>query len=221
MFYNIFDKKSKNRLKKRYNIIADIFEKNSGILIELKINPEINLWVESLKFGDYLIGNTIIERKSTSDFISSMINKRLKEQISGLKNYENRLLIIEGDMEKTIGKYSKVNPHSIKGQIISLINNHKIPIIFTKNEKETAEYLILLSKQQKQRLETSLHSKIPKTIEEQKQYILESFPNIGPKKAELLIKKFNTLNNIFNANERELQEILKNKAKNFKEILTS
>jgi len=223
MFHNIFEKPNKkartsNKIKPK--IIADIHEKNSLVLSELKSSSEISLEITSLKIGDYFVGNTIIERKTASDFISSLISKRLIQQLIQMQEYEKRLIILEGDLEQNLKKYSKINPNAIRGFILSIINNFKTPIIQTKDYKDTANYLILLSKQQiKNKSEISLHSRIPRTLNEQKKYILESFPSIGPIKAELLLEKFKSLSNIFNASEQELRELLKNQTKDFKEIL--
>ena len=53
----------------------------------------------------------------------------------------------------------------------------------------------------------------------QKEFILESFPNIGPKTAESLLKRFKTLNNIFSAKSNQLYPILKSKTNNFINLL--
>ena len=225
MFHDIFSNltkpyKSKNKIKPI--IIADIHEKDSMILAELKNNQSIILEIMPLKIGDYLIGNTIIERKTTQDFISSMLNKRLIEQLHHMNNYKNKILIIEGKLEDLYPTDSKLNPNALRGFILSIINNHETKIIFTTNYKDTSQYLITLAKQQiKLKTEISLHSRIPKTIKEQKRYILEAFPNIGPKKAKYLLKKFKTLNQVFNANEKELRGVLKNRSGNFKNLLDS
>jgi len=220
MLHNIFEtrkRKSNNNQKEKPKIIADIHEKDSMILAELKHNQDIELNIQSLKIGDYLIGNIIIERKTTNDFISSMLNKRLIEQLIQMQQYNQKILIIEGKIEDL---YNKINPNAVRGFILSIISNYETNIIFTKDYRDTSRYLIILAKQQlKPKNQISFHSRIPKTIKEQKQYILEAFPNIGPKKAELLLKKFNTLNNVFNAKEEELKEVLKNQSKDFKEIL--
>jgi ERCC4-type nuclease len=224
MFHNIFSKKeiktNPNKVKPR--IIADIHEKDSSILVELVSNREIETEITSLKIGDYLIGNTIIERKTTSDFMSSMISKRLVQQLMQMQQYEQRLLIIEGQISSILEKNNNIHPNAIRGFILSIMSNYNTNIIFTKDALDTSKYLITLSKQQlKPKTQVSLHSRIPKTIEEQKQYILESFPNIGPKKAELLLKKFKNLNSIFNASEEDLKEILRNQTGNFKSLLNA
>jgi len=223
MLYNIFEKlkKRKKKSKKTPLIIADIHEKDSMILAELKSNQDINLKIKSLKIGDYLIGNIIIERKTISDFTNSMINKRLIQQLSQMQKYKNKLLIIEGEILSLLEE-ENIHPNSIRGFILSIITNYETNIIFTKDYQDTAQYLITLAKQQSKPItKISFHSRIPKTKSEQKSYILEAFPKIGPKKAELLLKKFKTLKNVFNASEEDINEVLKNRTRDFMNLLNS
>jgi Fanconi anemia group M protein len=219
-FHDIFSKNSK-RIKKKINplIIADIHEKNSLVISELSENKEIDLIIKSLKIGDYLIGTTIIERKTISDFIGSMISKRLLLQLNQMQKYNQKMLIIEGEFSSLFNKDVKVHSNAIRGMILYIINNH-CPIIFTKDYKDTAKYIIILAKQQlKKSHKITLHSKIPKTISEQKNYIIESLPNIGPITAKKLLQKFKTIKNIFNAKEDELKEILGKKYDSFNELI--
>lgn len=220
--HNIFKIKRKSALASPAKIpliIADIHEKNSLVLAELHHSTQIRLEIKPLKIADYLIGNTAIERKTVSDLISSMINKRLIQQLNQMQKYPQKILIIEGDINEVYEEDSNISK-SLRGFLLSIITNHQTPIIQTQNYEDTAKYLITLAKQQlKSKTPISLHSRIPKTIKEQKSYILESFPNIGPTKSRQLLEKFKTLNNTFNSSEEELNEILKSKSKDFKEIL--
>lgn len=223
MLYNIFSKKSNKKAKKKILktplIIADIHEKNSLVLSELHSTTSARLEIKSLKIADYIIGDTAIERKTTSDFISSMINKRLIQQLNQMKKYKKQILIIEGDFSSLLSEKENLQS-AIRGFIISIIQNYQIPIIFTKDYEDTSKYLITLAKQQlKPKTQYTLHSRIPKTEKEQKKYILESFPNIGPVKAEKLLKEFKNLNSIFNASEEDLKKVLKNQSQKFKELL--
>jgi ERCC4-type nuclease len=218
MFNKIFSKsRKKSKPKIKPKIIADIHEKNSLILAELTETKQIELEIKSLKIADYLIGNIAIERKTINDFISSMINKRLLEQLKQLQKYKQKLIILEGN-SKEINKLK--NPSSIRGFILSISLNYQIPVIMTKDSEETAQYLITLAKQQlKKPVESSLHSRIPKTTKEQKHYVLEAFPNIGPITSKKLIKEFKNLKKVFNATEEDLSKILKSKVTNFKKLL--
>jgi ERCC4-type nuclease len=56
---------------------------------------------------------------------------------------------------------------------------------------------------------------------EQLEYILQAFPNIGPKKSKNLLKKFKTLKNIFNENEINLKPILNKNSYKFISLLNS
>ena len=219
--FNIFkNKKSKENKSesKKPQITADIHEKDSPIFSNLiELGAEINIM--PLQVGDFLINNAIIERKTLSDFISSMLSKRLIQQLSNMQQYNKRLLIIEGELNKNF-ENSKLNTNSIKGMILSTCLDMNIPIIRTKNSEETSIYLFLLAKRQlKKQSEISLHSRIPKTKQEQKEYILQAFPNIGPTKSKQLLKEFKSLKNIFSSTKEELNNVLKNRAKEFKEIL--
>ena len=54
---------------------------------------------------------------------------------------------------------------------------------------------------------------------EQMQFIIESFPGIGPKTAKKLLKKFKTIKNIINRPEKDLREVIGKKVENMKRII--
>ncbi|OIO40694.1 hypothetical protein AUJ10_02520 [Candidatus Pacearchaeota archaeon CG1_02_31_27] len=214
-------KKSKEKPKELLHIIVDKREKNSLVysyLIENEVNPEFKM----LKVADYIVGSIGIERKTISDFISSMINKRLFKQLHELKQYPKQLLIIEGYEEKDFYENS-FNENVIRGMVLSVILEYRIPVIFTKNSEDTAKYLKSLAKREnKPNKEIGL--KFKKKVyskNEMLQLIIEGFPGIGPNLAKELLRKFKTLKNIINADIAELSKIKKlgnKKAKLIKEI---
>ena len=75
------------------------------------------------KIGDYIVKDTVVERKTVQDFISSMINHRLINQIEELKQYENKLLIIEGISEQELYKEDSegVSANAIRGFLLSIL----------------------------------------------------------------------------------------------------
>jgi ERCC4-type nuclease len=212
--FDIFSKKEKKSKKEtRPKIIIDIHEKNSLVLSGLTSEAEVEL--KSLEIGDYLVGETVIERKTFRDFISSMISKRLIEQLAQMQKYESRILILEGkDFEEL--KDTKINPNAIRGMILSISLDFKTPIIFTKDSEDTSKFILVLAKRQlKNPQEISFHSRKPATQKEQKQYIIESFPNIGPKNAKVLLKKFGSIKKIINASQEDLEKLIGKKAESF------
>ncbi len=222
---NIFTKKrTKHELKcpnPKTEIVVDTRESQSLISANL-IEQKANISHELLEIGDYLINDTIIERKTFQDFIASIIDKRLIEQLKEMKKYPNHFLILEGFYYN----YNDFNIHAnaIRGMLLSITNDFDIPIIYTENEKDTATFLILTAKRyERKKTENSLRqTKTAKTKEEQKQFIIEGFPGIGPKTAKILLKKFETLDKIFNLNENKLKTILdKTQLKQFTSLLKS
>jgi Fanconi anemia group M protein len=212
--FNIFsEKKIKECPKEKKKIIADYREKNSLVISNI-ISRGVDIEFKELKVADYIVGNVAIERKTVSDFISSMINKRLLNQLEGLKQYEKKLLLIEGMEERELYNENNeigVNANAIRGFLLSIVLRHNIPIIFTKNSEDTAKYfLVMLNKKER---EMSMHAKRKsRGRKEQIEFIIESFPGIGPKTSRKLLEKFRTVKNIMNASEKELKECIGKKA---------
>ena len=187
-------------------IIVDTREKQSLIAANL-LEQKANIKFEKLDIGDYLVEDTIIERKTFSDFVSSMLNNRLYEQLINIKKYPKYFLLLEGFYYN----YNKFNIHenAIRGMLLSIANDFQIPIIYTEDEKDTSKFLITLARRfEKPKTSSSIRqTKNIKTLEEQKQFVLEGFPGIGPVAAKTLLIEFSTLKNIFNATEEELKKI--------------
>lgn len=223
-FLDIFGKRKtkKERIIEKPKVEVDYREKNSLVgtsLIALGMDVEF----KELKVADYLVKGVAIERKTILDFISSVKNKRLQNQLEELQQYPNKLLIIEGIEEEEL--YSDdffekekmgMHPNAIRGLLLSILLKHKIPIIFTKDAKDTAKFIAVLAKKPEKEMETSLNiSKKTLNKKQRLQFILESFPNIGPKTAKKLLKEYKTLAQIFNAPLDELKEKIGKKAEIF------
>jgi len=216
---DIFSKtiRKNKKQKAKQKIIIDIREKNSLVVSEL-ISLGLETEIKTLKVADYIIGEVAIERKTVSDFISSMVNKRLVNQLEEIQQYKNRLLMIEGideqelytDSEERIG----MHPNAIRGFLLSILLKYKVPIVYTKDYRDTAKFISVLAKRTEK--EASLNvTKKSLNKKERLQFILESFPGIGPKNAKKLLKKFKTLKNILNADIEELKEEIGKKAEIF------
>lgn len=208
--------------EEKIEIVADHREKNSLVISEL-ISRKVQVNFEHLEVADFLVKDTAIERKTVSDFLSSMMNRRLSEQLINLQQYESRLLIIEGIDEQELYnlKYDGegMNPNAIRGFLLDIVLKYQVPIIFTKNYEDTAIFLVVLAKKEA-RENISLRAKRKSfDIEQQKQFILEGFPGIGPGIAKKLLKEYGSLKKIFSASQSELSHSLGKKSENFTKLL--
>jgi ERCC4-type nuclease len=214
---NIFSKKKTKPLP-QIKIQIDHREKNSLVPSEL-IKHGFQLEWKQLPVADYIIKNTAIERKTVADLKSSIVNKRIIQQLLELKQYPSHLLLVEGIIDEDIYSSPGIHENALRGFLLSVALEFQTPIIFTHNERDTARYLMVLAKKTTSPESGIRASKIFRSKKDQQQFILEGFPNLGPTKAKALIKEYKTLNNIFNASEEELAEILGVRSKKFKELL--
>ncbi|MFH1308153.1 MAG: ERCC4 domain-containing protein [archaeon] len=196
-------------------IFADYREKNSLViaeLFELGAKPEFT----NLLVADFIIKNTAIERKTVNDFVNSMINKRLIRQLEEIKQYPHYLLVIEGlDHQELYDDSSKgVHANAIRGFLLSILLEYQVPIIFTKDYRDTAKFLYILAKKQESELGIRAKKRVM-SQKEQLQFILEGFPGIGPKTAKKLLSKFKTLKKIINSPLEDLKKEIGKKAEIF------
>ncbi len=216
VFYDIFQKKKRKEAKELPIIIIDSREKNSLVASEL-VALGFKIEFRHLPVADYLINGIAIERKTINDFKSSIISRRLISQLQELKQYPAHLLILEGIENHDI--YSGIiHENAFRGFLLSVALEHKVPVIFTLNEDDTATYLAVLAKKQANaKTEQSVRaSKILLSKKQQLQFILEGFPNIGPITAKKLLKHFSSLSALFNASQEDLQSLIGKKANAFK-----
>lgn len=220
--HDIFSKKiSTTKEIKREKVFVDYREKNCLVPSEI-VKCGCNVEFMELKVADYIVKDTAVERKTITDFISSMINRHLINQLEEMKQFENRLLIIEGIKEQELysdNKVGGVSANAIRGFLLSISLRHKVPIIFTKDEEDTARFICVLAKKESSS-ENPLNAN-KKTLDknEQLQKIIESFPGVGPKTAKKLLQEFKTIKNILNSDLESLEKILGKKSELMKEII--
>ena len=188
-------------------IVADEREKKSGIPSLLK-GIGINLEIKTLSIGDYIVApETIVERKSISDLVSSVFDGRLFDQCNRMKeNFQFPIIIIEGNTDKI--EELVENPFVFYGAVSSVAIDFKIPIISTPNASHTAKLLVSMCSR-KDTTKGPFIKKIRKSDDVQKQqlYVLSSLPGVGEKVAIRMLEKFGTPLKVFSASSTELSKI--------------
>lgn len=214
-FLDIFSKKKIK--EEKVKIFVDFREKNSLVASYL-IKEGFDVEFKQLAVADYIVNNIAVERKTVGDFKSSIINKRIISQLLELKQYPKCFLIVEGILDEDLYN-GGIHENAFRGFLLSVALEFNVPIIFTHNEEDSAKYISVLARK-KEKSELAIRaSKIFLSREQQLQFILEGFPNVGPTKAKKLLEKFGSLGKIFDAGEDELKEILGKRAREFKGLL--
>ena len=187
-------------------IEVDYRERPSGILEVLRNRNEVVVEEKKLSIGDYLInGHITVERKTTKDFVISIIDGRLFSQASRLKKFaEKPIMVIEGrDLYHT--GYA-MDPRAIKGAITSLSTVWYIPVILSKDVNGTADFLVMTGIQdvEYQSQHVKRAGRKPKRAKRLKLHILQGLPQIGPKIANRMLEHFGSIEKAITADESEL-----------------
>lgn len=189
-------------------VFADHRESGSGILRELdSLGVEIRM--KQLDIADFQLSDRVgVERKTTEDFLQSLIDGRLLVQAKSLvENFKKPLFVIEGE---TLYGIRNIHPNAIKGALIAIKIDFGIPIAYTKNVRESAEFLAAIAKREQLDKERDIVLREGKRImglAEMQQFIVESLPTVGPGLAKKLLEYFGSVENVFNASETELQKV--------------
>ena len=202
------------------NIVKELYKDKIDVEIKSLISADFVMQVKDVNNNVKDLG---IERKTLRDFLNSIIDKRILTQLISLKeNFPLQLLIIEG--EENIYQIRDFHPNSIRGMLSSIAIDYQIPILYTKNYRDTAAYLALIAKRlEKPKRNISLITKRkPLTLKEQQEYIIESLPGVGPSLSKALLSKFKSVKNVINAKEKRLKKVDKigeKKSKVLREVL--
>jgi len=190
-------------------IFVDPRETRSGIA-KFLAKAGVDLKLQNLGVGDYIVSDRVcIERKSTTDFLDSLVNKRrnLFEQIHRLKTeYEKPLLIIEGE---SIYGQRNVHPNVVRAVMATIAIDYSVPILQTRDVADTASLIYVIAKREQMptKSEPNPHGKKPSaSLQEQQEYFISALSNIGIVTTRNLLRRFKTVERIMAASKEELME---------------
>ncbi|MCK5024810.1 MAG: DEAD/DEAH box helicase, partial [Thermoplasmata archaeon] len=200
-------KKNANKPEPVLKIIADTREFKSSVVRHLA-TWDVIIESKQLDVGDYLVSERVgVERKEVDDFLSSMMDGRLFSQVRALKRaYQSPLIIIEGP---SLFDRRQIPAGAIRGALASITTDFGVPLMFTTDDKDTAQFLLTLVKREvaEGRKPGIRGEKGTMLVQERQQFILEGLPNISGIKAQRLLSHFGSVKAVLEAPEKELMKV--------------
>ncbi|MFX1310835.1 MAG: ERCC4 domain-containing protein, partial [Promethearchaeota archaeon] len=184
------------------HIIIDHRENKLKALFDQK-KDIIEYKSKQLDVADVIVSNEVaIERKEGFDFVSSIMDNRLFEQLLRLKEtYANPILILEG-LNNEVFETTGMKITSIYGALSFISYKLGISVIPTRNLEDTAIVIERIAYREQIKDDMPfLSRRAPKEMSkrDRRSFIIEGLIDIGPKKAKALIEKFKTPHKVFEA----------------------
>jgi ERCC4-type nuclease len=111
----------------------------------------ISIGVKTLETGDYIIGNTLIERKTGIDFINSISSGRIWNQLDNLRlntDYRPLIAITSSPWRALADRKYSHGSSLVFGAFIAITISFKIPLIQFDNDNDFVLFLLQLEKKQ-------------------------------------------------------------------------
>ena len=162
-----------------------------------------------------MFNDVCFEAKSTFDFLQSIINKRLWNQLDNMdRTFPNNIVIVYGDFDtafKAYRQYGKGHFNTISnkfhGAIGKIMLDTDCSILWVKNAKIAAHMICVVCKMQP--IEREVYN--PRLIKQKRISttdlrldVLTTIKGISEKKAKLLIKEFGSLMEIGETEPKEI-----------------
>ena len=211
----------------KVSIIVDHRESKNHVFRNLK-EFDVSLIRKQLKTGDYICSDRVcVERKTIPDFIQSIIDRRIFKQVREISEcFEKPLMILEGNPDLLFVERN-VHPNTIRGALASLAIDQKIPIIWTRNTKETANQIYWIAYREQAKEKRGLAIRCPRkftSVSNQQEFLIAGLPHVNTKLSRNLLKKFKTPKRVFSAKQEKLMKVGgvgKGKAKKIWELLNA
>ena len=206
----IIDSREGDR-SKLFGRVADLCDK-MGVAWEKR-------WIE---VGDYVFGDMCFEAKSSVDFLASVMNKRIWNQIDNMdRNYKHNFVIVYGSITEAIATVLENSKTKMSPQGRALVMNNKFigaiasisldtdtQIMWLEDENQAAQIIASFCKVK------PLNRKIPSpeiikrvATDDLRVDVLCTIKGISNKKAKLLLKEFCSIQEIGMHSKEDLMKI--------------
>ena len=204
----IIDSREKSKLAKL------VMQKARGLGVSFE-----QRWIE---IGDYVFDNVCFEAKSTTDFLGSVMSKRLWTHIDNMdRHYKTNVVIIHGSLDEAIinvienspskmpiGTRSIMLNNKFLGGIGRLILDTDVKPVWVETEEEAALIITAVCKMKPMTRDVIAPQVFKRlTTDDLRLDLLSSIKGVSIKKAKQLIKEFGSIMEIGECSAFELQAI--------------
>jgi len=189
-----------------------------------------------LPIGDYLLVSdstaVVVERKTASDFLTSVRSNRLWDQLLRMMKAERvlgheitrKILLIHGNFQDYLMKADYKDPEKmfkhwsqLMGAYLEIVYVYNMPIIHAESDTAFRAFMRILVKREA----SGKNDKVPDArwyrkparadlpVKDRKKYVLSALPYIGDQLAQNLLLHFETISQIASASVEELRRVPK------------
>lgn len=190
----------------------------SRTLIDLANKSKIETEKKWLEIGDYIVGDCCIEAKSAADFLQSVRNKRLFNQLDNMdRAYNKNIILIYGTLDDAIEYLHRTKYNAMSwrtklkkmfvGALTSIALHTDVKPVWV-DDYRTAAHLILATTEHIDK-ELIIHKELPKKIktDDVRVDVLSEIKGVSVNKAKALLKSFGNIVEISMADPKDIIKI--------------
>ena len=176
----------------------------SKIVIHLAEKAKIDIEKKWLEIGDYIVGDCCIEAKSAADFLASVRNKRIFNQLDNMdRTYNKNIILIYGTLDDAMEYLYRTKYNSMSwrtklkkmfvGALTSIALHTDVKPVWVDNYR-TAAHIILATTEHINK-DLIIHKELPKKIktDDVRVDVLTEIQGVSVEKAKALLKTFGSI----------------------------
>lgn len=195
-------------IKQKFPVAVDMRESRSGLTQRLERSEIVSISYSDLPVGDFVLSEDVaVERKEATDFVLSIMDKRLFGQVAQMKaTFARPIVLIEGNIFKTT---SNIAHDALRGALswISVIEG--VSLMHSSGVEESASLIEVMARHAQEGLgyEIPLRGGKPKDLGVLASYAIQGLPGCGPGIAKKLLAHFGSVESVFSASVDQLCEV--------------